>query len=168
MIPPAKWQEAQEVAKDLPVPQVIQPEKEDVTTYQDKGIQYKGYARKRTGAGNYTTIPQETRFYSYKIQNTAAGTHTITRPNSATHNFYCTTIVIESQGLTQPTMMTLFDDNTNNPRFRVYGDNQETHYTIPLRDCPRLFGGNIVLTDDTGVGALSYFHILLLGWDEEK
>ena len=176
-IPPEEWANSQKVADlNAPTPEPLQPVKENVSTYEDKGTSYKGYSRKQTGTDTFTKIPQQTRFYSVQYSNAAAGaTGTAARANKETHNFYATSIYIQLHGTWGATTdyFVIYDDNANNPKFIRYlpehtqpADSKSEY--ILLDNCPREFTGDFVFQFFGGIGAAEFIGITLFGWEEEK
>lgn len=155
-----------------------QQENLSVPSYEDRGIQYKGYAKIAVGAGQFNLKKQETRFYAYEI---SAGTTTVTipRPNSSTHKFYCTNINIAWKvfpaGAYQ--FLTIYDGNANNSRYATWmvpnctGVGNPTTGTnminIDLIGSPRAFSGSIILELQAALAAGEVVFVTLTGFDEE-
>ena len=151
------------------VPEVVEYEKPKTEGYDERGVSYKQFSKKQEG-GSYVKVPQLTRFYSLLYQNIASGNQTAARTNANTTVFYCTHIQIDHE-IDADCAIIIYDDNTNNARYRAVMSKDEAgqHLTLDLTNCPREFAGsNIIINFSAAVAATKYVHIQLFGWEEEK
>ena len=155
-----------------------QQENLSVPDYEDRGIQYKGYAKIAMGAGQFKLKKQETRFYTLPMS-VPDDSVTFVRPNAATHIYYCTTMVISWVlfGSVHGDEMQIFDSNTNNPRGLFFLPPNCTGFgayvqgtsciTVDFSSSPRRFNGDIIANFPSNLVNGEKCVISLFGFDEE-
>lgn len=169
-IPPSEWEEAQK----QPTGKVLESplsEKQAQPTYEDRGIAYKGYAKKLVGSEQWVTIPQITQFTSVKIQNTAAFSNITARSDAAKKVFYATKLLINWKNIATFPMDCRISDvkgSAASTRFRWYPPTSDGNLVIDFSDSPRKFtGDSFDFWTQATLGAAEWIHYELFGWTED-
>lgn len=153
------------ISQDIPN---AQSQNLSVPDYEDRGIQYKGYAKIPIGGGEFRLKKQETRFYANVFDSSNGNSLTVSRPNKSTHIFYCTSIVMTWRIGQTFQAITFYDGNSNNPKYKyLLPYNTNSSIQIELTNCPRKFTDDIIYIPTFAFTGADHVLITLTGFDEE-
>ena len=165
-VPPPQAKQAADKVLSTPAAQK-QPE----PTYDDRGVAYRGYAKKKVGENQWILVPQSTRFFSTKIQNTAGFNNVVSRVDSDKKVFFCTKVFVTFHNVSSFPMDCRISDvkaSSASTRVQFYPYAADGALIFDFSDSPREFrGDSFDFYTDATLGATEWIAFQLFGWDED-
>lgn len=156
------------------IPQIIEKKVAQIPPYEDSGIKFQGKFKTQQTSDTYELRAQETRFYTFGLQNTGAVfdfTFARARPDL---KFFCTKMIVHfynmsTFGISNYIQLADFKGSTYTPRFYFYPTDVSGALVIDFSDCPRRFEGtHFAIRLLASLGATEFIAFSLFGWEEQQ